>query len=1308
MNRISGHSGLSRIISMALTFLLVFSLCVGFVPPGGFSVLADSPGTLTRFTTGEFEQNGQSLTVKKTNGNNYVLSDQSAVAFTLCADFTITETGEDVANILFDVDTPAAPGTNWMAVSVLPKTNQVRIFKENDRKNFNVYTALPSSVDLTPEGGGTVRFNLKVQVTLEKMVYVYINDIRIGSYFYAGYDGGYIGFMTFKTGVEVKNIRYTPGQPASMDEGFDTNIAGWYGQSGSWAVEETGLHGNNAASGDRFALSRRFMGWDETFVYEGEMTVSEGMGGGLVFGVTDPSAPSSHWISANVDRNQNRAKLFKNQNGEVWAVSRELSAEEKATDTYRFRIEVIRGGSFNYYLNDTLVGSYTDSSYTGGYLGVYTFKGDNRYNHLMLQTGEAPEIEGVTVKDAVVNPGPAFTEFQYDVNVPADRETASICVDTAEDNLVWIDGKEALPNQAVDVGLHIGSQTIVLTVQDPETGISVHQSMHIYREINPTSIYREKYRAQLHFSPAVNWLNDPNGLVYNEETKEYHLFFQHNPYGYDWGNMSWGHAVSKDLMHWEQKEVAMYTDASGAIFSGCGVIDRYNTTGFFDESTPPGARMVLIYSYNGGDTSQGTQRQALAYSKDNGETWIKYEGNPVLPNPGNMYGNGFRDPKVLWLEDDSYENGGIWLLIAAGGRARLFTSEDLIHWEHNSDLFCKDENGNDIPLESECPDLFPLQLEGTSTIKWVYTGSGKFFVVGDLEKNAEGKYVFVPETAQIPMVNSASRLYATQSYFNDPQGRRLLVSWVRDLTTAAALESEGKVWNGMYTIPMVAKLYKEGDAYRLTTELPEEVKAYRGEKIKEIRSQTVSPDSDNLLEGIQAEKLDIEASIQLGSATEVGFNLRVGEKNWLNVRYDVAAQQLILDKTKTGTIYAEMETMDLPVGTDGVLNLRILLDTSAIDVYADNGRAGTTTVYFTDTDNLGASFYVKGGAATVQSMDVYPMRSAWYDDSVPGDPVEMVLTASENTVEIGSRFSVEAELRPTFVADDTLTWSLSDPNVAEIVRTEKGGVELIARQAGTVGVTATAAGGLSRTLMIQVTDRYFMTNIDSWKTFGDWKRTQDGYRVNNTTGDMFLMGNVRAENFEMTADITNLSGNGSFGILFGAPDRENPSVSWYAANIDKLNRIARVFVIPKDTDVNRNVALSDELMAETTYHFRLRVENGVATYYLNDQLMMERALGDGYQGGYLGLVSYKTTAVFNNVYFTSLDEPTGPTEPEPTGTTPAETQPGPTGTTPSRSEPTGSESPSTGAALGGAPWALLAALLGAAGAVCACRRRKRA
>lgn len=195
--------------------------------------------------------------------------------------------------------------------------------------------------------------------------------------------------------------------------------------------------------------------------------------------------------------------------------------------------------------------------------------------------------------------------------------------------------------------------------------------------------YSEDYRPQFHYTPHANWMNDPNGLVYNEETGEYHLFYQYcktliesQPDKY------WGHAVSVDLVNWKELEPTNNPDTMGGIWSGSAVIDRKNTSGFFDENTKPGARMVAFFTYAGGDTTHGFQKQGVAYSLDNGKSWIKYAGNPVIKgfkNGAVLYEN--RDPKVIWYPDVSYKNGGIWLMMIAEMRARLFSSHNLIDWK---------------------------------------------------------------------------------------------------------------------------------------------------------------------------------------------------------------------------------------------------------------------------------------------------------------------------------------------------------------------------------------------------------------------------------------------------------------------------------------------------------------------------------------------------------------------------------------------------------------------------------------------------
>src|SRR5688500_18501657 len=213
--------------------------------------------------------------------------------------------------------------------------------------------------------------------------------------------------------------------------------------------------------------------------------------------------------------------------------------------------------------------------------------------------------------------------------------------------------------------------------------------------------YQELFRPQFHFSPAKNWMNDPNGLVYHKG--EYHLFFQHNPFGDTWGHMSWGHAVSRDLVHWEELPVAIPEEGDEAIFSGSVVVDHRNTSGLGTRENPP---MVAVYT----SATPGDQAQSLAYSTDRGRTWRKYAGNPVLDDPDRE----FRDPNVFWYAPERK-----WVMVvvkALQHKVAIYESRDLKRWEHLSDF----GPANAVGGAWECPDLFPLPVDGKrKRTKWV-------------------------------------------------------------------------------------------------------------------------------------------------------------------------------------------------------------------------------------------------------------------------------------------------------------------------------------------------------------------------------------------------------------------------------------------------------------------------------------------------------------------------------------------------------------------------------------------------------------
>jgi len=215
------------------------------------------------------------------------------------------------------------------------------------------------------------------------------------------------------------------------------------------------------------------------------------------------------------------------------------------------------------------------------------------------------------------------------------------------------------------------------------------------RRIPRGGLYNEKYRPQFHFTPRENWTNDPNGLVYYKG--EYHLFFQHNPSGINWGNMTWGHAISKDLMHWREVRDAIEPDELGTIFSGSAVVDWNNTSGL-----QTGKENVLVAFYTAAGKFAKPEKpftQCIAYSNDRGRTWVKYKGNPVI---GNMKDDDNRDPKVIW-----YEPAKRWIMalfLDAGDEFALLSSEDLKKWDVIQYLM--------LPRARECPDFFELPVDG--------------------------------------------------------------------------------------------------------------------------------------------------------------------------------------------------------------------------------------------------------------------------------------------------------------------------------------------------------------------------------------------------------------------------------------------------------------------------------------------------------------------------------------------------------------------------------------------------------------------
>ena len=446
-------------------------------------------------------------------------------------------------------------------------------------------------------------------------------------------------------------------------------------------------------------------------------------------------------------------------------------------------------------------------------------------------------------------------------------------------------------------------------------------------------MYNETHRPQFHFSARENWLNDPNGLFFYDG--QYHLFFQHNPFGTAWGNMTWGHALSPNLLHWRQVEHALYPDALGTMFSGSAVVDWHNTTGFQAGDQPP---IVLIYTAAGGTSpeSQGKPfTQCLAFSTDGAQTWQKYPGNPVLGEQR----SGNRDPKVTW--HDPTRRWIITLYLDENDFA-LYASPDLIHWEHLHDLVAPDS--------IECPDLFRLPVDGASGMKkWVWmAGNGRYYI-GDFDGSR-----FNPES-DLLTGDWGANFYACQTYSDipDPDARRIQIAWMKDG------QYPGMPFNQQMSFPCEIRLRDTPHGPRLTRWPVREI-----ERIWADRQSWENLHLDSrgiLLTADAGQQLDISVSIGLKDARAVGLEI-----GGVAIRYDCEAQTLNCLGC-TAPLAPE----------DGRIHLRCLLDRTSLEVFGNRGLVSMSSCWLPSGENTGLRIFAEDGGSVFEQVTASNVLSTW-------------------------------------------------------------------------------------------------------------------------------------------------------------------------------------------------------------------------------------------------------------------------------------------------------------------------------------------
>jgi len=444
-------------------------------------------------------------------------------------------------------------------------------------------------------------------------------------------------------------------------------------------------------------------------------------------------------------------------------------------------------------------------------------------------------------------------------------------------------------------------------------------------------LYQETYRPQFHFTAKENWLNDPNGLVYYKG--EYHMFFQHNPSGINWGNMTWGHAVSPDMVHWKQLPNAIEPDELGTIFSGSAVVDWNNTSGF-----RTGDEKVLVAFYTSAGSHASVQKpftQSIAYSNDRGRTWTKYEKNPVI---GHIKGSN-RDPKVIW---HAPSEKWVMALYLDRNEYALLSSSNLKEWTLESRL--------EMPGVGECPDIFELPVNGdANNTKWVFWGGNGNYLIGSFD----GK-TFTKETEPLRS-EWGNNGYAGQTWSDIPKsdGRRLQILWM------SGGRFPGMPFNQQMSIPCEVTLRTFPEGIRLCRQPVREIESIHG-KHHGWHDVAIKP-GENLLDGVSGELFHIRARIELGDAAEVGFTVR-----GVPVSYNVKAKKLTcLGKS------APLAQLG------GGIELQIITDRTSIEIFANGGKIVLSFSLPLAPDNTSLQVYARGANALLNSLDVWHLKSVW-------------------------------------------------------------------------------------------------------------------------------------------------------------------------------------------------------------------------------------------------------------------------------------------------------------------------------------------
>lgn len=465
----------------------------------------------------------------------------------------------------------------------------------------------------------------------------------------------------------------------------------------------------------------------------------------------------------------------------------------------------------------------------------------------------------------------------------------------------------------------------------------------------------EKYRLEYHHTPAWGWMNDPNGMFYKDGT--WHLYYQWNPYGSMWGNMTWGHSTSTDLVNWKHEGTAISADGLGTIFSGSCVVDKDNTAGF-------GKGAVVAFYTSAGEN----QTQSMAYSTDNGKTFTKYEGNPIIVSDV----PDFRDPHVF-----RHEQTGRWIMIlAAGQEMRIYSSANLKEWKYESSF------GEGYGAHGgvwECPDLFELPVEGTNEKKWVLIcninpggpagGSATQYFTGTFDGH---KFTCDTKPEVTKWMDYGKDHYATVSFDNAPDGRRVIIGWMSNWQYANQVPTVQ--FRSANTIARDVYLYRYKGVDYMASRPAKEMDAARGKAAVDTRL-TIGNRTIKKLFDTPRGAYEIDMDMQTNDAATVEMTLSNGKGEHVSFIYDAETNSLSVDRRLAGDkSFSELFPTVTSAPVHGKLtSLRVYVDNSSVEVFGNDGKTVLTNLVF-PAEPYNTLTLKSDKKTKVTSLKVYPVK----------------------------------------------------------------------------------------------------------------------------------------------------------------------------------------------------------------------------------------------------------------------------------------------------------------------------------------------